>query len=164
MNRILKCNKCNSNLYNLYLFLFLIILTNIFLLYFVTNNKTEHFSTYSTKQNKCVEIDNLREKEYLQSKFKPRNCLKDTYTINVDYINNENLSNSSFVQQETLDAINQYPQTNLFIDPLMAGEFKPQCCPSTYTTAHGCLCKQRSTFDLIVTRGGNRASVPIVHY
>jgi hypothetical protein len=146
-----------------YLFLLLfIIIANLF--YFSKFTYYENFSTYSTKEHKCVEIDNLREDEYLRSKFKPKNCLKDMYSINVDYVDVENLSNTSFVQQETLDAINQYPQTNIFIDPLMAGEFKPQCCPSLYTNSHGCLCKARSTFDLIVTRGGNRASIPIVHY
>jgi hypothetical protein len=157
----------NCKCYKSYLFILLFIicfniLINLFIIY--SNKNNENFSTYSNKEKKCIEIDNLKENEYLQSKFKPLNCLKDTYSINVNYEDRENLSNTSFVQQETLNAINQYPQTNLFIDPLMAGEFKPQCCPSTYTTAHGCLCKQRSTFDLIVTRGGNRASIPIVHY
>ncbi len=146
--------------YLTYLFLLLfIIFSNLF--YF---NNYENFATYSRKEKKCIQIDNLKEKEYLQSKLKPKNCLKNTYSINVDYEDVENLGNTSFVEQETLDAINQYPQTNYFIDPLMAGSFKPQCCPSVYMSAHGCLCKDRSTFDLIVTRGGNRASIPIVHY
>jgi hypothetical protein len=145
-----------------YLFLLVIIIFNILYSIYFINKET--FSVYSTRENKCKEIDNIREKEYLQEKLNPKNCLKNTYLINVDYKENENLSNTSFVQQETLDAINQFPQTDLFIDPLMAGEFKPQCCPSVYSNSHGCLCKNRKTFDLIVTRGGNRASIPIVHY
>jgi hypothetical protein len=76
----------------------------------------------------------------------------------------EIVGNTTFVEQETLDVIQQYPQTDYFIDPLMAGTFKPECCPSVYMCSHGCLCKERSTFDLIVTRGGNRASIPITHY
>ncbi len=150
-----------------YLFLLLfIILSNLFYstMYQYKYDTYELFSTYSNKVKKCVEIDNLKEEEYLQSKFKPKNCLKNTYSINADYIEKENLMNTSFVEQETLDAIKQYPQTDYFIDPLMAGKFKPQCCPSVYTNSNGCLCKSRNTFDLIVTRGGNRASIPIVHY
>ncbi len=149
----------------LLLLLFIIITSLLYSTYSMYSYELqETFSTYSKKEKKCIEIDNLKEKEYLQSKFKPINCLKNTYSINIDYIEKENLMNTSFVEQETLDAINQYPQTDYFIDPLMVGEFKPQCCPSIYTNSHGCLCKKRNTFDLIVTRGGNRASIPIVHY
>ncbi len=148
-------------IHKIYILLLFIIFLSTFFIFF---NSNESFATYSRKEKKCVPIDNLKEYEYLQQKFKPKNCLKNMYNINVDYIDHPNLSNTTFVQQETLDAINQYPQTGYFIDSLMAGEFKPQCCPSTYTTSHGCLCKSHKTFDLIVTRGGNRASIPIVHY
>jgi hypothetical protein len=140
---------------NLLFLLIIIIICN--LIYFFIN--------YDTKiENYSNQIDNLRELDYLRSKFKPLNCIKPQTIVSQNYNEGDNLVNNTFVEQETLDAINQYPQTDYFIDSLMSGSFKPECCPSVYSTSHGCLCKERSTFDLIVTRGGNRASIPITHY
>lgn len=147
---------------NILLFLlFIVVLKILYDIFF----KIENFATYSKKERKCIQIDNTKELEYLNKKFKPVNCSVNEFNYDtIEYKDVENLNNTSFVQQETLDAINQYPQTDIFIDSLMAGKFKPECCPSVYSNSHGCLCKGRSTFDLIVTRGGNRASIPIVHY
>ena len=34
-------------------------------------------------------------------------------------------------------------------------EFKPECCPNTYTTGGGCACMSASQRNLLNTRGGN---------
>ena len=34
-------------------------------------------------------------------------------------------------------------------------EFKPECCPNTYTTGGGCACLSASQRNLLNTRGGN---------
>jgi hypothetical protein len=41
-------------------------------------------------------------------------------------------------------------------------QFKPECCPSTYSTSTGCWCGTSSDFNYLVTRGGN--NVPYSQY
>jgi hypothetical protein len=42
------------------------------------------------------------------------------------------------------------------IDYLVDSTFKPECCPSVYTSSIGCLCNKNNEFEVITTRGGNR--------
>jgi hypothetical protein len=42
------------------------------------------------------------------------------------------------------------------IDLLTYSDFKPECCPSTYTSSSGCLCNNYDEKLAIETRGGNR--------
>lgn len=42
------------------------------------------------------------------------------------------------------------------IDYLTYSKFEPECCPSPYTTSHGCLCYDNNEDELIITRGNNR--------
>jgi hypothetical protein len=42
------------------------------------------------------------------------------------------------------------------IDLLFTAKFKPECCPSPYSTSSGCLCLDRNHTSLIKMRGGNR--------
>ena len=34
-------------------------------------------------------------------------------------------------------------------------EFKPECCPNTYTTGSGCACMTTGQYNYLTTRGGN---------
>jgi hypothetical protein len=42
------------------------------------------------------------------------------------------------------------------LDLLTYSQFKPECCPSLYTSSIGCLCDTYNEFHTIQTRGGNR--------
>tara|TARA_Y100001970_G_C14193605_1_gene836819 strand:+ start:512 stop:883 length:372 start_codon:yes stop_codon:yes gene_type:complete len=42
------------------------------------------------------------------------------------------------------------------IDMLTYSTFHPQCCPSPYSTSHGCLCYDNQEDLAIITRGNNR--------
>ena len=39
-------------------------------------------------------------------------------------------------------------------------EFKPECCPSTYSSSTGCACITQEQIDYINQRGGNRTLAP----
>lgn len=39
-------------------------------------------------------------------------------------------------------------------------EFKPECCPSTYSSSTGCACITQEQVDYINQRGGNRSIAP----
>jgi len=41
-------------------------------------------------------------------------------------------------------------------------QFKPECCPSTYSTSTGCWCGTSQDYNYLVTRGGN--NVPYSQY
>ena len=41
-------------------------------------------------------------------------------------------------------------------------QFKPECCPNTYSNASGCACMDTSTLDYLRNRGGN--NVPYSEY
>lgn len=42
------------------------------------------------------------------------------------------------------------------LDILTYSDFKPECCPSTYSSSKGCLCNNYDEKLAIETRGGNR--------
>ena len=39
-------------------------------------------------------------------------------------------------------------------------EFKPECCPSTYSSSTGCACISQEQVDYLNQRGGNRTMAP----
>jgi hypothetical protein len=41
-------------------------------------------------------------------------------------------------------------------------EFKPECCPSVYSTSTGCACINSNTYNYLISRGGN--NVPYSEY
>ena len=41
-------------------------------------------------------------------------------------------------------------------------EFKPECCPNTYSNSQGCACMTSQDYNYLVTRGGN--NVPYSEY
>ena len=61
----------------------------------------------------------------------------------------------AFTCEETKKGISDYPKT-YNLDPLFNGIFKPECCPSPYSSSTGCLCNDVNTTELIIVRGGNR--------
>jgi hypothetical protein len=48
------------------------------------------------------------------------------------------------------------------MDFLANSQFKPECCPSTYSTGSGCWCGSSQDFNYLKTRGGN--NVPYSEY
>jgi hypothetical protein len=47
-------------------------------------------------------------------------------------------------------------QMSMFAD----NEFKPECCPSTYSNSSGCACITQEQINYINQRGGNRTIAP----
>ncbi len=41
-------------------------------------------------------------------------------------------------------------------------DFKPECCPNTYSTGSGCACMTTKQYNYLITRGGN--NVPYSEY
>lgn len=54
------------------------------------------------------------------------------------------------------------PLENGQMDLLANAEFKPDCCPSTYSTSSGCWCGTSKDYNYLVMRGGN--NVPYSEY
>lgn len=54
------------------------------------------------------------------------------------------------------------PLENGQMDFLANSEFKPDCCPSTYSTSSGCWCGTSKDYNYLVMRGGN--NVPYSEY
>jgi len=69
------------------------------------------------------------------------------------------LIQENVVKQETIDSVLDFPKDSM--DPLFDASFKPECCPSTYTSSSGCLCYEPKNFNLLATRGGNALSNPL---
>lgn len=55
-----------------------------------------------------------------------------------------------------------FPLENGQMDLLANAEFKPDCCPSTYSTSSGCWCGTSKDYNYLVMRGGN--NVPYSEY
>jgi hypothetical protein len=53
------------------------------------------------------------------------------------------------------EAISKYPN-NETLDVLFNATFKPECCPTPYSSSTGCLCLDIDHSELIKMRGGNR--------
>jgi hypothetical protein len=66
-----------------------------------------------------------------------------------------------FSKEETLDALERYPDKS--IDPLYDASFKPECCPSIYSSSSGCLCDEPQNLNVIATRGGNILSQTFIN-
>ena len=56
---------------------------------------------------------------------------------------------------QKLNAIQNYPINN-HIDALYDAPFRPECCPTPYSSSSGCLCTDTNHAELIIMRGGNR--------
>lgn len=62
------------------------------------------------------------------------------------------------VQEETIRTISEFNK-----DPFVLSTFKPECCPSTYSTSQGCLCINETNYGILTSRGGNRKLDPIIY-
>ena len=70
---------------------------------------------------------------------------------------------SSKAVQEIVDRPNgplPLPEGELFL--LANTQFKPECCPNTYSTGSGCACMNTKTYNYLITRAGN--NVPYSEY
>jgi hypothetical protein len=56
---------------------------------------------------------------------------------------------------QKLKTIQNYPINN-HIDALYDAKFRPECCPTPYSSSSGCLCTDTNHSELITMRGGNR--------
>jgi hypothetical protein len=56
----------------------------------------------------------------------------------------------------------QLPLPEGEMDFLANSEFKPECCPSTYSNSSGCWCGTAQDYNYLITRGGN--NVPYSEY
>ena len=50
------------------------------------------------------------------------------------------------------------PEGQLFM--FADNEFKPECCPSTYSSSNGCACMTEEQVKYLNERGGNRSMAP----
>lgn len=48
------------------------------------------------------------------------------------------------------------------VDIMAKMDFKPECCPNSYTNSMGCACMNMDTYHYLVNRGGN--NVPFSEY
>lgn len=79
---------------------------------------------------------------------------------------NMTISTGQPLSQGVTDVLNR-PHQQL---PLPTGEmllfadtnFKPECCPNTYSNSSGCACMTTGQYNYLVTRGGN--NVPYSEY
>ena len=56
----------------------------------------------------------------------------------------------------------QLPLPEGEMDFFANSEFKPECCPSAYSTSNGCWCGTAQDYNYLITRGGN--NVPYSEY
>lgn len=57
---------------------------------------------------------------------------------------------------------NQKPLNEGELDFFANTEFKPECCPNTYSNSEGCACMSTQQYSSLITRGGN--NVPFSEY
>ena len=56
----------------------------------------------------------------------------------------------------------QFPLPEGQMDIMQNMEFKPECCPNTYSSSEGCACMDMATYQYLENRGGN--NVPFSEY
>lgn len=94
--------------------------------------------------------------------------LKSSYSEGISNIDNADEpqwvrdTNKMYRDSQTNTKRSNYPGTEV---PLPEGamfffknnQFKPDCCPATYTTSAGCACISKDQLDYLNNRGGNRS-------
>jgi hypothetical protein len=48
------------------------------------------------------------------------------------------------------------------LDMFANTEFKPECCPTTYSNSMGCACINKDQYNYLITRGGNNVPFAII--
>ena len=74
------------------------------------------------------------------------------YAANMGYNN----ASSKYSQNKGTHVPLPEGQLYMFAD----NEFKPECCPSTYSSSSGCACISEEQVNYINERGGNRTMAP----
>ncbi len=74
------------------------------------------------------------------------------YAANMGYDN----ASSKYSQNKGTPVPLPEGQLYMFAD----NEFKPECCPSTYSSSSGCACISEEQVNYINERGGNRTMAP----
>ena len=57
---------------------------------------------------------------------------------------------------------NQAPLASGEMDVFANTQFKPECCPNTYSNSQGCACMSTQQYNTLITRGGN--NIPFSQY
>ena len=115
---------------------FVLVLTLFYLSFFYFNNNiTETYSADKDKYISCIskvkygqKLDHSYLPYFKTMQFQPYDQKLDTVFVNQKKYNLDFLSNL---------------------------EFKPQCCPSQYSTSAGCACMTPEKLNYISKRGGN---------
>jgi hypothetical protein len=76
----------------------------------------------------------------------------NTYAASMGY----NDASSKYAQNKGSPLPLPEGQLDMFVDT----EFKPECCPSTYSSSTGCACMTTEQISYINERGGNRTMAP----
>ena len=63
------------------------------------------------------------------------------------------LSPNTLTNIESMKNVNSNPEKLTMLDD---SKFKPECCPSTYSSSNGCLCLDGDEEKMLETRGGNK--------
>ena len=72
------------------------------------------------------------------------------------YIGRENFTSGELNQSNNNDLIKSPIKFTQQLDFLTYSKFKPECCPSVYSSSGGCLCFDYDEDTSIITRGNNR--------
>ena len=76
----------------------------------------------------------------------------DEYASSMGYSTNQ----SKWAQNKGTPVPLPEGQMLMFVD----NQFKPECCPSTYSSSTGCACISQEQVNYINQRGGNRTMAP----
>ena len=74
----------------------------------------------------------------------------------IGYIGRENFTSGELNQMNNNNLIKSPIKFTQQLDFLTYSKFKPECCPSTYSSSGGCLCFDHDEDISIITRGDNR--------
>ena len=115
------------------------------------SNKKEGFSNYKTNAGPQF-ADNNGNYSYMDPKKWSQPSL--VYTAGT--------APSASVQSILDRGKNQAPLAPGEMEFFKHTEFKPECCPNTYSGSLGCACMSTQQYNTLITRGGN--NVPFSEY
>jgi hypothetical protein len=122
--------------------------------------KKSHKITIGNMEIYCILAGVLLVVLFLQSSY------PEGFTLSGDSVND--VTNSKWVKDalaySTADASNKRSDYKGTVVPLMdegmfyfkGNQFKPECCPATYSNSMGCACMSEDQKKYLTKRGGNR--------
>ena len=85
--------------------------------------------------------------------------LPNSWTTKADNYSHEmGYSSSQSKWEQNRGTAVPLPEGQLFM--FADNEFKPECCPSTYSSSNGCACMTEEQVKYLNERGGNRSMAP----